>query len=94
MGARYYNSVSIDFLISRGWLYYAIYSNLYRRREGIVFNGNYLEESKEMVAVVGAMKGSEQVFPYCAIQLIINYTRKGERYMCVATIVQPLSSEI
>jgi hypothetical protein len=47
-----------------------------------------------MVAVVGAVKGCEQVFPYCAIQLIINYMKKGEKYMCVATIVQPLSADI
>lgn len=97
MGANYFKNVILEFRISFGWNFTAIYGNFkgIQNQKVLVFEMPILEASKKVVAFVNpfAPQHPQKSIrnPYCAIQIITNYLYKRQYFICVSTIVQSVT---
>ena len=93
LSATYYIDTKVEFLISAGWYYTAVYGNLYRLKENITFKFCHFEESKRICAVYLPQDGFLPL-PYFAIQIVTNYIYKRKHYMSVNTGVVSFTTSI
>lgn len=93
VGADYYQDVRVEFMISAGWYYTAVYGNLYRLKEFITFKFCHLERSKRICAVFLPQEGFNPV-PYFSIQIVTNYISNRKHYLQVTTAVLPFTTNI
>jgi len=83
----------MEFLISTGWYYTAVYGNVYRLKEFITFKFCHFEPSKRICAVYLPQDGFLPL-PYFAIQIVTNYIHKRKHYMSVNIGVIPFTTSI
>jgi hypothetical protein len=83
----------VEFMISSGWYYTAVYGNLYHLKEFITFKFCHLERSKKICAVFLPQEGFNPV-PYLSLQIVTNYLLNRKHYMQVTTAILPFTSSI
>jgi hypothetical protein len=93
VNANYYIDARIEFMISSGWYYTAVYGNLYRLKEFITFKFCHLERSKRICAVFLPQEGFNPM-PYFSMQTVTNYIYNRKHFMSVNTSVLPFTSNI
>lgn len=93
INADYFIDARIEFMISSGWYYTAVYGNLYRLKEFISFKFCHLDRSKRVCAVFLPQDGFNPM-PYFSMQTVTNYILNRKHYMAVNTLVMPFTSKL
>lgn len=92
LGAVYYQDVQMELLVTPGWYFTAVYGNLYRIKEYIMFKFCHLEPSKKICVCL--LPTDNSYIPYCNIQIITNYVYNRQHFITINNIVCPLTNSL
>lgn len=87
----------MEVTINTGWHFTAVYGNFYRAKEYISFQMASIDPSRKLTLLVSPSAHTQfnnYIPPYMCIQFISNYQYKRQSFLCVSTVVQPVTGYI